>query len=292
MRAVGFYLFYIFNSLITLLPLKVLYILSDLLYTVLYYLIRYRRKTVATNLLNAFPEKSDSERLAIGKKFYRHLADIFIETLKITQMSEKEVKKRSVIENPELLKRLYNEGKDITIVLGHYNNWEILLGLPLWTDFKCLCVYKPLKNKYFDRFMYRTRSRLGMVLTPMSMILREIISNRDKGIRSISAFLSDQTPARKDINYRTKFLNQDTAVYLGAEKISSKYNMAVIFYNNRKIRRGYYSARLELLFENTKDLPDHVITDAHVKRLEEIITEKPEYWIWSHRRWKHKEETI
>jgi KDO2-lipid IV(A) lauroyltransferase len=291
MGAVGFYIFRFFSSVLTLIPLKVLYLVSDLLYLIMYYIIRYRRKVVTMNLMNAFPGKTVNERLAIEKRFYRHMADLIIETLKIPGMSEEEIKRRVKLENPELLHRLYSEGKDVVVVLGHYNNWELLLGLPLATSYKCIAIYKPLKNKHFDRFMQKVRTRFGAVLTPMSSVLREIIRNRNNGVRSLSAFLADQTPAKSDISYWTQFLSQDTPVYVGAGIIASRYNMAVIFYNTRKVKRGYYSVKLELLFSECKGLSEQEITEAHVRRLDEIIREKPEYWIWSHRRWKHKRET-
>jgi KDO2-lipid IV(A) lauroyltransferase len=290
MEAVGFYLFYITNWIITLLPLRVLYLFSDILFILLYYFPGYRRSIVQTNLKNSFPEKTDQEIKLTEKKFYRHLADLFIETLKLTHMSPRQLKKRFIIENPELLSRLKSEGRDIVAICGHYNNWEWMTGIPFYTDYKCLSIYKPLKNKHFDWYINSLRSEHGMILTPMSNILREIIKNRNAGINTLSAFISDQTPAKGDINYWTQFLNQETAVYLGAEKIATKYNMAVVFFNNQKIRRGYYRMKVELLFEQTSGLAEHQVTESHVKRLEEIITENPEYWIWSHRRWKHKKE--
>jgi Kdo2-lipid IVA lauroyltransferase/acyltransferase len=290
MEAVGYYIFYAVNWLITLLPLGVLYLLSDLLYFILYYVIRYRRKVVHLNMKNAFPEKSEKEILAIEKKFYKHLSDVFIETFKLTHMGRKELEKRYTIENTELLDRLYTEGKDVIAVLGHYNNWEWMNTVPLYLKYKCVSVYKPLKNKHFDKFINNSRKRYGMVLTPMSVIIREIINDRKNGVRTISFFLADQTPAKGDINFWTTFLNQDTPVYLGAEKIAMKYDMAVVFFNVQKVKRGYYKLIIELLFEKTEGLKEHQITEAHVKRLDELIRQKPESWVWSHRRWKHKRE--
>jgi KDO2-lipid IV(A) lauroyltransferase len=290
MGAIGFYLFFGFNWVITLLPFRILYLFSDLMFLVLYYFPSYRRKVVATNLKNAFPEKSEDELLKIEKRFYKHLADLFLETLKLTHMSSKTFKKRLIVTNPEVIKRLKEKGKDIVAVCGHYSNWEWMAAIPLFTDIKCVSIYKPLKNSHFNRFLNHLRNKHGMVLAPMSNIVREIIADRSKGIRTLSAFISDQTPAITDIKYWTQFLNQDTAVYLGAEKIAAKYDMAVVFLNNQKMKRGYYQITLEVLFENTAGLPEYTVTESHVRRLEELIREKPEYWIWSHRRWKHKRE--
>jgi KDO2-lipid IV(A) lauroyltransferase len=290
MGTIVFYLFYGLNWIFTLIPLGILYLVADFLFVILYYFPSYRRKVVWTNLKNSFPEKSDEELRRIEKKFYRHLADLFIEVLKITHMPAKELKKRFIVENAEILDKMREQGRDVVAVCGHYNNWEWMSAIPLFTDIKCVSIYKPLKNKLFDKFLNKLRTKHGMVVTPMSNIVREIINDRSKGIRTMSAFISDQTPARDDIKYWTTFLNQDTPVYLGAEKIASKYDMAVIYFTNRKIKRGYYTLTLEVLFESTKGLPEHAITEAHVRRLEELIRENPEYWIWSHRRWKHRRE--
>lgn len=288
MGALLFYIFYGLNWVITLLPMRVLYLFSDFLYFVLYYLISYRRKVVAENLRNSFPEKSDDERKIIEKKFYRHLADLMIEILKLTHMSKAQSLEHMKINNVELLERLYSEGRDVIAVIGHYNNWEWLKSLIFHTQFQTVSIYKPLQNKRFDKFLLDLRNREGMILTPMSLIVREILEARKADRRSIYSFITDQTPPKGDIKYWTKFLNQDTPVYLGVEKIASKYDMAVVFFNVRKIRRGYYCYTPELLFEHSTGLPEFTITESHVRKLEEIIRENPEYWIWSHRRWKHK----
>jgi Kdo2-lipid IVA lauroyltransferase/acyltransferase len=288
MGAIGFYIFYGINWLVTLLPLRVLYITSDFLFILLYYFPTYRRKVVSINLKNAFPEKSDEELKCIERKFYKHLADLFIETLKLTHMSKEQLMKRCTVSNAEIMDKLYDEKRDTVAVLGHYNNWEWLIILSQFTKYKFTSIYKPLQNKHFDRFINKLRSQYGVVLVPMSYIIKEIIYDRKKNINTFSAFISDQTPAITEIRYWTTFLNQDTPVYLGAEKIAARYDMAVVFFNLQKVKRGYYHVNIELLFDHTASLPEYFITQTHVKRLEELIREKPEYWIWSHRRWKHK----
>ena len=288
MGAIGYYIFYGINWIVTLLPLPVLYILSDFIYLLLYYFPSYRKNVVSTNLKNSFPEKSAEELKEIEKKFYRHLADMFIETFKLTHMSNKEQKRRFTYSNLQIIDKLREEKRDIIAVLGHYNNWEWPTLLPYYLNYKTIIIYKPLQNKYFDRYMYNHRSKDGIVLTPMSLIIREIIKNRKNNINTLSVFLSDQTPVKSDIQYWTTFLNQETPVYIGAEKVASKYDMAVVFFHIQKIKRGHYNLDIELLFDHTEGLPEHLITETHVKRLEEIIREKPEYWLWTHRRWKHK----
>jgi KDO2-lipid IV(A) lauroyltransferase len=290
MGTLGYYLFYGLNRIITLLPLRILYLISDLLFPLIYYFPGYRRKIVRTNLVNSFPGKPLKEILEIEKKFYHHFCDLFIETFKMTQMSSRELMKRIPLENPELLDRLYSEGRDVAAILGHYGNWEWLSILPLLSEYNFVSIYKPLSNKHFDKFMIRNRARFGMKLTPMQHVVRDVIGNRKNKVRSLYSFLSDQTPPKDDIKFWTSFLNQDTPVYLGAEKLAAKYDMAMILFNIKKIERGRYTFRAELLFEHTAGLPEHLITETHVRRLGEIIREAPEYWIWSHRRWKHKRE--
>jgi KDO2-lipid IV(A) lauroyltransferase len=289
MGTIGFYILYGVNWVMTLLPLKILYIFSDILFLLLYYYPSYRRKVVDENLRNSFPEKSAKEIALIGKKFYRHLADIFIETLKLTHLSNKELKKRLTVSNPEFLDALYNSGRDLVVVGSHYNNWEwLIVGLPLYTKYKCIGIYKPLQNKLFERFINSMRLRNDTGLAPMNLIVRNIIDNQRKNIRALYAFAADQTPAKAEIRYYTPFLNQETPVFLGVEKIASKYDMAIVFFNFQKIRRGYYNLTVELLFNRTIGLPEYKVTETHVKRLEEIIRENPEFWIWTHRRWKYK----
>jgi KDO2-lipid IV(A) lauroyltransferase len=288
MGAILYYIFFGINWLITLLPLRVLYIFADLLYYVLYYVIGYRRKVVETNLRNSFPEKTDEELKIIEKKFYRHLADLIIEVLKLSHMSEAEQKKRFSYSNLEVIDRLREEKRDIIAIVGHYNNWEWPTLLPYYLKYKTVIIYKPLQNKYFNNFVNAQRSKFGIVLTPTSLVIREIINYRKNNINTLSVFISDQIPSKDDIKYWTKFLNQDTAVYTGAGKIAAKYDMAVVFFHIQKIKRGYYNLNIEPLNDHTAGLSENDITEVHVRHLEEIIIDKPEYWIWSHRRWKHK----
>ncbi|MDQ1296841.1 MAG: hypothetical protein QG611_820 [Bacteroidota bacterium] len=289
-KALGYYIFYIFNWIVTLLPLRVLYIFSDILFLFMYRVPGYRRKIVAENLKNSFPEKTHEELLEIEKKFYHHLCDMFIETGKLTHMSNRNLMKHFRVTNTELLDRLHGESRDIIAALGHYGNWEWMAILPLLIKFKVVTVYKPLQNKHFDRFMSDLRSINGMILTPMQYVVREVIINKKNNKRTLYAFITDQIPTKGDIKFWTNFLNQETPVYLGAEKVSSKYDMAMVFFRIQKIKRGYYDLNIELLFEHTAGLPEHFITETHVKRLEEVIRANPEFWIWSHRRWKHKRE--
>ena len=288
MKGIGFYIFFALNFVITLLPLRVLYLFSDFFFIVLYYFPSYRRDIVASNLKNAFPEKDKKELDIISRKYYRHLADLIVETLKVTHMSESEIIRRFRFRNMDLIERLYDEGRDTVAVCSHFNNWEWLSSMPLSSRYTGMTVYRPLKNKYFDRFMIRNRSKYGAVLAPMQVILREIIKRRKDGELTITAFIADQTPPPDEHTYWTSFLNQETAFFTGPEKIAVKLDMAVVFVHIIKIRRGFYEIEASLISEHAKEESPYAITERHVRKLEEIISEKPEYWLWSHRRWKHK----
>ena len=293
MGTIGFYIFYGINWIITLLPLRILYIFSDLLFLLLYYFPSYRRKIVTENLRNSFPEKSTEEIVLIEKKFYRHLADLFIETLKLTHLSNEELKKRVKLNNPELVNQLCDSGRDVAVVASHYNNFEwMVIAVSLYSKHKSIGVIKPLKSKMFNKFLNNNRIRNNGETSPMQMIVRRIIENRSNNIRAIYGFIADQTPAKTLIEYYTVFLNQETPVFLGIEKVASKFDMSVVFVDIQKVRRGYYSMTVELLFESTRGLPKYKVTETHVKRLEQIIREKPEFWLWTHRRWKYKKEAV
>jgi len=290
MGTFAFYIFYAIARIISFLPLRVLYLFSDIVFLGLYYFPSYRKKIVLTNLRNSFPDKSEEEIRLISKKFYHHLADLIFEVLKLGHISKEQLTRRMKLTNPELMDRLFNEKRDILAVLGHYNNWEWLQSIIFFTKHQTVSIYKPLQDKNYDRFMLRLRGKKGMILTPMSAIIREIIRLRGENVRSLYAFITDQTPPVNEIKYWTTFLNQDTPVYQGLEKIAAKYDMTIVWFSLKKIRRGYYTVTIELLFEHSTGLTAHQITESHVRKLEEEIKERPEFWLWSHRRWKHRKK--
>ncbi len=288
MKAIGYYIFFGINYLITLLPLRVLYLFSDFFYIVLYYLAGYRRKVVAANLRNAFPEKSEAERKKIERRFYRHLSDLFAETLKVTHMSPRQISRRLTVRNLSLVDRLHKEERSVIGLCSHYNNWEWLAGLQISTPYRLLTIYKPLTNKYFNQFILKLRTKFGLQASPMQNILRDLLKYRSEKILTMSGFIADQTPPPDENAYWTTFLNQETGFFRGAEKIALKYDMAVVFVNLTKIKRGFYELSWELISEHPgKEAPDF-ITSRYAEMLEAVIREKPEYWLWSHRRWKYK----
>lgn len=288
MKALGYYIFVCFAWLISLLPLSILYFFSWLLYIALYYISRYRRNVVKKNLNLSFPEKDNKEIKNLSKKFYKHLADMFIEGIKLKHMSEKQLHLRFNLLNPELLNLYAEKGRSAIAALGHYGNWEWIIGLQSKLDYKVLTVYKPLHNPYFDKFFLNIRTQYGMSIIPMSSTLRTIITNRKKGISTLTALVADQTPPKSEIQYWTNFLNQDTPVYMGIEKLARKFDMVVFFFKIKKIKRGYYTVEAELITDDANNMKEYELTNKHIKQLEKHILEQPEYWLWSHRRWKHK----
>ena len=287
MNALGFYLLFPLIWAFTLLPLRIQYLLSDLLFVLNFLFIGYRKKVVYLNLRNSFPEKSNKDIRSITRKFYRHLFDQMIESIALMHMSPRKILKHNRFKNPEVIENLYKKNKGVILVTGHYGNWEWLISLQMLVSHKTLAIYKQLNNKYFDRMYINIRSRYGMTPVLMNRILRELISREQKNELTLTYSLSDQRPLFRHIQYWTRFLNQDTPVYLGTEKIARKMNLAVVFSKMRKIRRGNYETEFIPLFENSQETEEHEITDKYLSILEKTIIERPELWLWTHKRWKH-----
>lgn len=277
--------------LISLLPFPVLYFFSDILYIFLYYIIKYRRKVVINNLLNSFPEKSRSEIEQIEKRFYHYLADLMFESVKTISISPEEIKKRFVFKNLDIMKTYLQNGKSIIAVSGHYGNWEwgpVAIGLELRE--KVLVVYKPLSDKRFEGLMNSMRSRFGSIMVPMKQTLRKVFEYKNEP--NVLVLVGDQTPTREESRYFTSFLNQQTAVFLGVEKIALKLKNPIVYFSINRIKRGYYECVIKSLIDNPEQAMDHEITEAHTRELEKNIRFQPEYWLWSHKRWKFSPENL
>lgn len=288
MNQLKFNLLYIFIWTFSLLPLRLQYFLSDLLFILNYCFIGYRRKVVYENLRNSFPEKSNRHIRKIARKFYRHLFDQMIESIAVLHMSPKKILNHIKFNNIEVIEDLYSKKKSVILMSGHYGNWEWLSPSPLVVSYQILAIYKKLKNKHFDKIYRKIRSRYGTIPVPMNKIIRELINKRQKNELTLTLSIADQRPLFRHIQYWTRFLNQDTPVYLGTEKIARKMDSAVIFSKMQKIRRGYYEIEFIKLFENSKETKEHEITDKYLSLLEQTIKERPELWLWSHKRWKHR----
>ncbi|UYQ95693.1 lysophospholipid acyltransferase family protein [Chitinophaga horti] len=291
MTALLYYLALPVVYLISLLPFPLLYLLSDVFFGVLYYVVRYRRGVVMENLNNSFPEKSPAERARICRDFYRYFCDLFLETFKTLTISKEAMVKHCAFtpETVALFKRLHAEGKSVVLVMGHKGNWE-------WAGntFSILCpqqlyvVYHPLRNKHFNGLMYNMRTRFGTKLIAMQDTFRDMVKNRNE--ISATALIADQSPRRENAQW-VRFLNQDTAVFTGTERIAAKMNYQVVYVSVSREKRGYYTVTAEVLVEApAKEAPGN-ITSLHTARLEADIINQPSTWLWSHRRWKHKKLT-
>ena len=285
------YILYVFIWLISFLPFRMLYVVADMNYVLLYYVFRYRRRVVRVNLCNSFPEKSLKEIVGIERKYYKHMADLTVELYKLWHMSEASIRKRCVFRNTELPQKYFDEGRSVIGVLGHYGNWEWMSSYSLWeNDADFLALYKPIRDKMTDRMMKEIRSRFGAVLVAKDYKLRVIARYRSEGRLFLAGFIGDQTPNVHNLNFWTRFLNQDTPVLLGTERIARKYDIPVVSVRMRKVKRGYYEVEFVDVCPHPAELEPGVLTEKHTRLLESFIREEPQYWLWSHKRWKHRRE--
>jgi KDO2-lipid IV(A) lauroyltransferase len=285
-----FYILYPFIWLVTWLPLRVLYVFSDIFYLIIYYIIPYRKKLVRANLKNSFPEKTDDEISKIEKKFYRFFCDTFIETLYILHMSESEMKRRFDVGNIQMIKDYYAQGKSVMIMTAHYGNWEwgssFSLGLP--TESPVYNIYKRLSNKAFGDLMNDLRSRFGGRSVEMKELLRKMVNLRSEGKLVSFAMISDQRPRKRTIHYWTRFLNQDAPVFVGTEQLAKKFDYPVIYIHINRVKRGYYHCEYFPIADEPLKTGEFEITEKYIRILEQKIKEEPAYWLWTHKRWNHK----
>lgn len=284
-----FYIIYPLFWLLSLLPYRILYLKSYFLYLIIYYVIGYRKKVVFNNFRNSFPEKNGDEIKKFAKDFYRNFCALLVEFIKMISISEKQLKKRCIYKNIEIFDEYYKANKSVILVEGHYCHWETcVMGIPLFTRQKCFGIYQPLSTKYFDRLMHKSRSRTGVILMPMRQAYRIMLKYKNEP--TINVFLIDQSPPKNGIDYWTTFLNQDTPFFATPEKIAKRLNFAVVFLKNRRIKRGFYEIEFIRICDEPDKTTDFEITEKYIRLLETAIKENPEYWLWSHKRWKHRRE--
>ena len=292
MKKILFYLSFAVIWLFSLLPLSVLYFFSDCGFYLIYYIVRYRRGVVRENLTNSFPKMSITEIIRIEKEFYHSFCDIFIEAFKLLHISEEEIGRRMKIVNIELIHELMKNGQNVFMVLGHYGNWEWNSSLAPLIDKKYVVaqIYHPLRDPYWDKFFDDLRSRFGAINIPMKKTFREIISHKRQGKIMAIGFISDQSPKKEGLDFWTTFLNQDTAFLTGAERIAKQTNSALVYSDVRKIKRGYYESTIVMMTDRPNEMPDYEITEMYARMMEKTIQRDPAYWLWTHKRWKHKHE--
>lgn len=288
MSKVFSYLGYSLLWLVSLLPIRFLYIFSDILYVLNKYFVKYREKVVLTNLANSFPEKTNEDIQQIKKAFYHHLCDFLIESIKMISISKRNLDKRYEYKNEELIHELQKEGKNISIISGHYGNWEWAFRFPSKIKNDFIVIYQPLKNQRTNQMFVNVRGRFGTKLIPMKNFYKVLVDKYKRNEPCSVYFLGDQRPAgEKKIHFWRKFLNQDTGFFMGPEKVARKYNHAVVFMDIQKQKRGKYVTSFELLFKDGAETKQHDIINSFVDKLESVIKEKPEHWLWSHKRWKN-----
>lgn len=292
MNKILYYILYIWMYLHALLPFRALYILSDLFYFLVYKVIRYRLKVVRINLKNSFPEKTNIELRAIEKEFYHHFCDYFVETLKLLHISDEEMQKRMVFENMDIVKDLMKDGNSALMFLGHYGNWEwvpsITMSFRNNEDQNILLgqIYRPLKNKAVDGLFLKLRSRFGSLGIAKNETLRVIVKLRKAKQQILIGFMADQTPSFHNIHYWSTFMNQESAVFTGVERIAKQTGFAVVYLDMEKVKRGRYKATVKLISDKPQAAPEFYITETYIREMEKTILRNPAYWLWTHKRWK------
>lgn len=284
-------LYYIVFSVwyaMSLLPLRVLYVLSDLLFWLLYKVVGYRKRVVRTNLSESFPEKSEEELRGIERGFYRFFCDYIVETMKMMTISREELMRRMTYKGMKQIDEVVESGQSVALYLGHYCNWEWVTSIPLWCTPKAKCgqIYHPLENKDFDRLFLRSRERTGAVCIAMNDTLREVVRYKRENQPIIIGYISDQKPFWVNIHHWVDFLSHDTPVLTGTERIVKKMNHAVFYLDMHRVRRGYYEAEFKLMTREPQKMKDYEVTDMYFDMLEKSIRRAPEFWLWSHDRWK------
>jgi KDO2-lipid IV(A) lauroyltransferase len=275
---------------ISMLPFPLLYLFSDVVYFFVYRIIGYRKKTVRQNLALALPKLTDEERLIIEKKFYHHMCDMFLETIKTMNISKKEICKRFVFKNIDMYKEIEKQGKSVAIICSHYASYEWIISMNYYSDFVAYGIYKQLKNPYFDKLVHKIRSRFNAKLITTKQTVPTIINNNKNNVLALYGFASDQSPKAKAALHWSKFMEIEVPVHVGAEMLSKRYNMNLIYLNTKKVKRGHYEATLELLSDNPKEVPNFELTDQYLKLLEKQIYDAPEFYLWTHKRWKYRRE--
>ncbi|MEI6753782.1 MAG: lysophospholipid acyltransferase family protein [Paludibacter sp.] len=286
-----YYLVYFSFWLITLLPLRLLYILSDILYPIVYYVVGYRKDVVRYNISKSFPEKTQQEKLKIERNYYRYFCDLFIETMKEMHFSIDEIKRRMTFGNFDALKEQYAKGKSVMLMTAHYGNWEwpIALSLYLPDEVPLYGIYKAQSNKSFDTLFFKLRSRFGGIPIEKNRLMRFLIQLKKENKLGNFWMIADQTPYGSDVNFFwTKFLNQDTATLTGTEQLARKFDFPVFYADIIRTKRGYYHCEFIPITLEPTQTKEFEITERYMQLLEKRIQTSPQFWLWSHRRWKYQ----
>lgn len=279
--------YYLFVIPVSYLPMPVLYLLTDFFYLLLITIVPYRKQVIDGNLSRSFPSLSEKEIKSLRRKFYKHFTDILAEGIKNLSISEKQLLRRMTVKNPELMQELYAQGKSVLLISGHYNNWEWLISIQnTLFPHQAMGIGMPMTSKFWDKKVNARRQRFGMHVVHAKNFRQAIQDYKETPLAIL--VLSDQSPGDSRKSYWMNFLHQETAVLFGAEQMAHEYNFIPVFFHTRKVKRGYYELELTQITENPSSMPWGAITEAHTRLLEKAILEKPEYWVWSHKRWKRQ----
>lgn len=293
MQQLVFWLAYPLLWLISILPFPLFYTVSDLVYIIVYRLVGYRRDTVRNNLRLVFPGKSLEEIKKIEKKFYRHMVDMFLEMIKSISISNEELKRRFAFTNIEEIEKIRGMNKSIILACGHYASYEWMNALQLYgLDYKGFGIYKKIKNKHFDKLAKDIRGRYDGVLITTTKATQTITQNEENGIKGVYAMIADQSPKLNRAKAWTKFMGITVPVFMGTEELSRKLDMAVVYLHVEKIKRGYYKATFQTISYEPATQEDFAITKSYFQKLESQIKAAPEYYLWTHKRWKHRNDPI
>lgn len=293
MQRIVFWLAYPLLLLISKLPFPIFYFVSDIIYFVVYSVVGYRRRTVKENLKLVFPEKSSSEIKKIEKAFYHHMVDMFLEMIKSISISNEELKKRFTFTNLEEIEKIRALDKSILLACGHYASYEWMNALQLYgLDYKGFGIYKTVKNVYFDKLVRDIRGKYDGILISSHQATKTITANEEAGIKGVYAMIADQSPKFARSKAWSNFMGIRVPFFMGTETLSKKLDMAVVYLHVKKIRRGYYEATFIPITYNPSEEEDYYITKRYIEELEKQIKEAPEYYLWTHKRWKHRDAPI
>ena len=284
MQLLAFLVIYPILWVTSMLPFRLLYVVSDGLYFILYRLVGYRKKTVSENLKLVFPEKSEAERKRIEKKFYHHLCDIILEAIKSMNIRKEDMKERFKFTNIEIIKDFEKRNKSISLMCAHYGSWEWIFILQEYTSHKTFAIYKRLNNKYFDRMIRKIRARYDSYLISTKETAAVLTENKKKGLLTINGFAADQSPKKNKAYHWNKFMGIDVPVHTGAEMLSKKLDLSVVFFSVKRVKRGFYETTFKTLTEAPNNFEDYKITDQFIALVENQIYEAPEYYLWTHKR--------
>lgn len=290
MQFVFFILLYPLLWLISILPFRLLYLFSDFCYVLVYYVLGYRKKTVRANLAMALPHLSDAERLVIERKSYRHLCDMFLEMIKTMSISKKEIERRFRFVNLDVYLELEKKEKSIALMCAHYASYEWVISMNHYIHFRGYAIYKRIRNPHFDKLVRDIRSKFKAYLITTKETKKTIEEDTKKGLFGVYGFASDQTPRPTDNLYWYHFMGIETPIHIGAELLAKRYDMNVIYLRVTKVKRGFYEGHFEVLTENVQAIPDFKLSERFMDKVEEQILEAPEFYLWTHKRWKLKKK--